>query len=47
MDTDELIDEIKYLKQKLFWRWIFFIYGFGIGLLTGLGFWFWNWIMNI
>ena len=47
MDTDELIDEIKYLKQKLFWRWVFFAYGFGFGLITGLGIWFWNWIMNI
>lgn len=44
---EDAIDEIKYLKQKLFWRWIFFIYGFGIGLLTGLGVWFWNWLMNI
>lgn len=43
----EMQDEIKYLKQKLFWRWIFFIYGFGAGLGLGLLIWFCNWVYSI
>lgn len=47
MTTEEMHDEIKYLRQRLFWRWIFFIYGFGAGLGLGLLIWFWNWLCNI
>lgn len=47
MTTEEMQNEIKYLKQKLFWRWIFFIYGFGAGLGLGLLIWFWNWLCAI
>ena len=47
MTTKEMQDEIDYLKQRLFWRWIFFIYGFGVGLGLGLLIWFCNWVISI
>jgi hypothetical protein len=43
----EMRDEIEYLRQRLFWRWIFFIYGFGAGLGLGLLIWFCNWVCEI
>lgn len=44
---EEMQDEIEYLKQKLFWRWIFFLYGIGIGVGITSAIWFWHWINSI
>ena len=44
---EEMQDEVEYLKQKLFWRWIFFLYGIGIGVGITSAIWFWHWINSI
>ena len=46
-DNEQLKDEIEYLKQKLFWKWIFFLYGIGVGIGITSAIWFWNWINSI
>lgn len=46
-DNEQLKDEIERLKQKLFWRWIFFLYGIGVGVGITSAIWFWHWINAI
>ena len=43
-ELERLRDEIEYLKQKLFWRWVFFLYGVGLGAVIMGGAWFCQWI---
>ena len=51
LTKDERIEMLNYelinIKQKLFWRWVFFLYGAGFGAgIVGI-LWFWHWVISI
>ena len=50
-EREEQIEMLNYelinIKQKLFWRWVFFLYGAGFGAgIVGI-LWFWHWVISI
>lgn len=46
-EIERLKDEITYYRQKLFWRWIFFLYGIGFGIVISIIYSLFHWLIAI